>query len=446
MSELITRLQQIIPDDHMAGRLWVGLSGGLDSVVLLHALLASGVAAGKITALHVHHGLSVNADQWLDFCQRLCDGAGVALISEKVTLQSWADGLEQAARAERYEAFCRHLRSGDVLLLAHHGNDQLETFFQRLFRGAGMHGLAAIAPHRLLAPGVKLLRPWLNVPRQVLETYAAENQLQWVEDESNQDLSLERNWWRHDILPQIFSRYPGKEKSLLRSVSQLRQDQQVLAGLIAPLTEQCLLPVSWPGTAALACDTDLLQQQKEELRPYILRDWLARLGLEVPSAAWLQTLQQEVISAASDRQPLLVLGDKCVRRFRHCLYVVFSAEKEHQQVSELLVGETGQQQVWSGGVIRVQSAAADGGLKSGRYHLLAASRCRGVSLRAAGRPAKNLKALFQEHGVPVWLRDDWPVLLQNGVAAALPGLIITEEFHTLGDYAFSLNWESSSLN
>ena len=275
MSELIHRLTSAVRDLTADSRIWVGLSGGLDSVTLLHALLKAGVAAGRIQALHVHHGLSANADDWLSFCQQLCDQLGVSLISRKVVLTDSGNGTEFDARAARYKAFGSLVGEGEVLLLAHHGDDQIETFFQRLFRGAGLGGLSAIKSERLLgaalpqkatdqkaaeekpadpandSAGIRILRPWLDIPRRELEAWADSEGLTWIHDESNDDTRFERNWWRHELLPQVFARFPGKQKALLRSVNQLAQDQAVLTKLIRPHTDNCITACSWPHTLRL---------------------------------------------------------------------------------------------------------------------------------------------------------------------------------------------------
>ena len=466
MSELIHRLTSAVRDLTADSRIWVGLSGGLDSVTLLHALLKAGVAAGRIQALHVHHGLSANADDWQSFCQQLCDQLGVSLISRKVVLTDSGNGTEFDARAARYEAFGSLVGEGEVLLLAHHGDDQIETFFQRLFRGAGLGGLSAIKSERLLgaalpqkateqtttgqkpadqandSAGIRILRPWLDIPRRELEAWAESEGLSWIHDESNDDTRFERNWWRHELLPQVFARFPGKQKALLRSVNQLAQDQAVLTKLIRPHTDNCIMACSWPHTLPLSCNLEALGAVDADIVPYILRDWLGRLNLMLPSANWLDTLIRDVIHAAEDKQPELALGAFTLRRYRAALFVV--ADELPHPIAELAdaqsllnveplafsapaqPGVTQQLPLWDGSVLQVTLAADDGAhsaghimaghimaghIMAGDYRVLPAVQLRGHKIQAAGRPAKTLKAVFQEAGVPVWLRDSWPALV-----------------------------------
>ena len=485
MSELIHRLTSAVRDLTADSRIWVGLSGGLDSVTLLHALLKAGVAAGRIQALHVHHGLSANADDWQSFCQQLCDQLGVSLISRKVVLTDSGNGTESDARAARYEAFGSLVGEGEVLLLAHHGDDQIETFFQRLFRGAGLGGLSAIKSERLLgaalpqngtdqktanqkateqksadpandSAGIRILRPWLDIPRRELEVWAESEGLSWIHDESNDDTRFERNWWRHELLPQVFARFPGKQKALLRSVNQLAQDQAVLTKLIRPHTDNCIMACSWPHTLPLSCNLEALGAVDADLVPYILRDWLGRLNLMLPSANWLDTLIRDVIHAAEDKQPELALGAFTLRRYRAALFVV--ADELPHPIAELAdaqsllnveplafsapaqPGVTQQLPLWDGSVLQVTLAADDGAhtarhIMAGDYRVLPAAQLRGHKIQAAGRPAKTLKAVFQEAGVPVWLRDSWPALVlgddpleQSMRLVALPGLICAAQY------------------
>ena len=452
MSQLIRRLDSFVRPYYTAdNRLWVGLSGGLDSVTLLHALLAAGVPPQRLGAVHVHHGLSANADAWQAFCERLCQRLNIPFSAHSVALVSSGNGIEQDAREARYEVFRRVPDEGDVLLLAHHGNDQAETFFQRLFRGAGLAGLGAMAAARPLRPGVTLLRPWLDTARSELENWAREEQLQWVDDESNADTALERNWWRHDILPAVFRRYPGREKTLLRSVRQLGQDQQVLAQLMAPITDQCLRTEHWPNTAPLVCDLDALAAQHNDYVPYILRDWLNRLNQRIPSADWLERLQREVIHAASDKQPQLKIAAASVRRFHNGLYLVADGPAPGDTHALTLHAGQSVSTPWAGGCLQVQPATRGAGLRPGGYQLVAAAAVRGQRIQPAGRPAKTLKAVFQENAVPVWLRDHWPVLTLNDDLVALPGLTIGADFSVTADKdgsnddaALMVSWQADS--
>jgi tRNA(Ile)-lysidine synthase len=414
---LLSHLAHPLP---ATGTLWVGFSGGLDSTVLLYLLTRLPMARGRLRAIHVNHGLSAHAADWQQHCEALCEQWQVPLISASVQVQNQGDGIEQAARAARYEVYREHVAAGDTLLLAHHGDDQIETFFQRLLRGSGLAGLAAMPAQRALANGSLLLRPLLGCERQQLEAVAGECGLRWVEDESNQDARFERNWWRNQLLPQLFQRFPGRKASLLRSVEQWQQDQRLLDELLQPHTNQCLRDVSWPSTAPLALDLSALAALPAHWQPYVIRQWLLTLKQAAPTQQWLQTLMDDVVRAADDAQPLLTLGDVCVRRFRGCLYLQLAQASDGLMPRVIQLPQ--QALPWGAGQLQPVAGSATCGLAAGEYLLTCADRARGHSLRPAGRPAKNLKALFQEAGIPPWLRDQWPALWQGDQLVALPGI------------------------
>lgn len=402
------------------GRLIVGFSGGLDSSVLLHALAQNEALKTRLVALHVHHGLSPNADAWEAHCYAASDNLGVAFLCARVAVTSDGNGIEQAARNARYQAFQQHAKSDDLVLLAHHSDDQIETFFQRLVRGSGLTGLAAMTPVRPLFDDsdVLLVRPLLGLSRKQLEMYAQAQQLTWVEDESNSDTRYERNWWRNELLPQIWQRFAGREGSLKRSLEQLQNDQALLHELLAPEIHACLARCAWPGTNESICSIAALNDKPQHYRPYILRGWLARCGVPMPSAAMLDRIQQEVIEAAEDRHPQVVLGDVCIRRYQEHLYVTQQLDHVTPCVLDLC---SDTQLLWAGSTIAVTNIGQEG-LAPGRYDLIPAYSCAGQTLRPAGRPQKTLKHVWQENSIPPWLRDRWPLLLQDGKLCAVVGL------------------------
>src|SRR3954470_3361778 len=191
-------------------RIAVALSGGIDSVVLLHLLKDH----PGVTAIHVHHGLSPNADAWAAFCRRLCRRWGVPLSVYQVSVKKKGKGLEAAAREARYAAF-RKLKA-DVIALAHHLDDQAETVLMNLLRGTGLRGAGGMRPLARFE-GKLLARPLLEIPRKDLESYARLHRLQWIEDETNGDESLTRNFLRRRVAPLLQTRFPQWRRSLARA-------------------------------------------------------------------------------------------------------------------------------------------------------------------------------------------------------------------------------------
>src|SRR5258706_8477914 len=196
-------------------RVAVGLSGGLDSVVLLRALHGLAPRLGyKLSAIHVNHGLSPNAGEWQKFCSSLCLALGIPFKAVRVRVKKQSHGLEAAARVARRAAFLK-LRV-DAIAVAHHLDDQAETVLFNLLRGAGLEGASGMPASGELG-GKRLLRPLLHVPRSAIRDYATEHRLAWIEDESNNDESLTRNFLRRQVGPLLETRFPRWRESLARA-------------------------------------------------------------------------------------------------------------------------------------------------------------------------------------------------------------------------------------
>ena len=215
--------------DHF--HLEVGLSGGVDSVVLLHALKQLQPELGFVlTAVHVNHQLQALATQWVQFCQSLCEAWGVPLRVEVVNVvHRQRLGVEAAAREARYQAYAN--TTADAVVLAHHADDQIETAFLGWLRGGGLRAMAAMPAWRPLGanrPELLIWRPLLEVDKQSLEAYAKQWQLQHVVDPSNSDEAYLRNWLRQQILPNMLQQHPELNHKILAGVEQMQRELAVL--------------------------------------------------------------------------------------------------------------------------------------------------------------------------------------------------------------------------
>ncbi|MDR2636759.1 MAG: tRNA lysidine(34) synthetase TilS, partial [Zoogloeaceae bacterium] len=212
--------------------LHLALSGGRDSVVLLHIL--HGLLPGRLRAIHVHHGLSPHADEWARFCADACRALDVPLEIRVVRVEKRGRGLEAAARAARYRAF---LDSGaSILALAHHRRDQAETLLLNLCRGAGVSGAAGMPPRHALQQSDRrliLLRPLLHADARDILAYAQAHRLAWVEDESNADIRYRRNFLRARIFPELATRFPAIDATLSRAAGHFAETEELLAELAA---------------------------------------------------------------------------------------------------------------------------------------------------------------------------------------------------------------------
>ena len=411
-------------------RLVVAFSGGMDSSVLLHAAkrwLQRHRPELSMLAVHVHHGLSPQADGWANFCQQQCQEWQVPLEVHRVAVATATGSLEQAARQARYQVFDAVCEPGDVLLQGHHGDDQLETRLMRMTRGSGLAGLIGIPLSRPLShdSDVLIQRPFLSLRRQELANYAAFHGLDWIEDESNQDTRFERNWWRQDILPRIEQRFPGRLNAMLASTEALRSDADALSYLLQPLLTQCVRPCEWPLATPDRLSITALLQQPAVLQNSLLRSWLVSQGVQAPSLRQLQQLFHGVIHTAVDATPSLRLGAEVIRRYRDWLVVCHSALPDAPR-SEIPHSEIRQLSPASGLQWLGQHWSLDG-IVEGEYQVTCLDQspeCARMTLTPAGRPGKRLKALWQEAGVPPWLRPLWPLLLQQQTLRAIPQVAV----------------------
>lgn len=215
----------------------VALSGGRDSVALLHAACAlrakNAAIFMQLRAVHIHHGLNAQANDWAKFCVELCVRLNVAHTQIAVTIDhANTAGVEAHARAVRYDAFAQ--TGVDAILLAHHADDQIETTLHRLFRGAGLTGLAGMQSQRALSDRTTLLRPWLKISSSQIEAYAAQHELAWIEDDSNANVAHTRNFLRHDILPALETHFPQAKHAVTR-MAQHAQEHAEFAQALATI-------------------------------------------------------------------------------------------------------------------------------------------------------------------------------------------------------------------
>ena len=284
-------------------RFVVAFSGGVDSRVLLELAARYGKENDiECIAVHVHHGLSQNADDWAEQCHQWCTQLGITLYIERVCLDtSSSESLEKLARDARYGVLKKHLKKGDVLVTGQHQDDQLETFLLALKRGSGPKGLSSMAKVSLIEDAT-LIRPLIGISRGEIETFAHQSGLTWVEDESNQDQRFDRNFIRHEITPKLVERWPAFPESVARSAQLCAEQELLLDELLEPILEQGL-------GAHNSLNIESLMSCSMLMRARLLRMWLALSDIAMPSQKQLSLLWTEVACAQQDANPVLVLGD-----------------------------------------------------------------------------------------------------------------------------------------
>ena len=398
-------------------RICVGFSGGMDSVVLLHALNRLAKEQDRaigLSALHVHHGLSERADDWARFCEDFCHRCGVPfeVVRVKVPRDS-GEGLEGAARRLRHGVFaaCR----ADQLALAHHRDDQAETVLLNLLRGAGVAGAAGMLAERPQSRGPTLVRPLLDVPRLAIERYAAEHGLSWIDDESNADRRFRRNFLRHDILPRLETTFSGAGKSLARAAGHFAEAAGLLDDL-ARIDREAASAAS--GRIALAALNGLPQARARNLLRHV---WTAA-GFQAPDTRWIDEALKQLATADALSELRVATAEAALHVYRGELYLV---RQSGSPPAEPLSWSGQDILPWAGGRVRFRVAIGHG---IGRRHLDGAevvlkARQGGERLQPdARRPRRSLRNLLQEAAVPPWERLCLPMLWVNGRLAWVGGI------------------------
>ena len=402
-----------------APRWYVAFSGGVDSTVLLHLLQRWCKAhheAPPLTAIHVNHGLQSAADEWQRHCEWLCRLLRIPLLCQAARVTAAGKGVEAAARDARYGIFRRQLGPGEVLFLGHHLDDQVETFFLRLLRGAGVQGLAAMPVSRPLGAG-RLVRPLLGLTRAQLESYAAEHGLNWVADPSNEDTHLDRNFLRLQLLPLLASRWPGYRRTVSRAGEHLGGAAALLAELLPrPATVYSVMGDPGIPLAELFADAP----RGAALR---LRHWLQARNLPAPDQARLDEFLRQLHEAGEQSRPVLQCSAFTLQRYRDAVYLLPGFDG-HSVCQPFWLGPGEVYELPGSGQLALEKVAMTGLSLAPDERLRVSWRQGGERCRPRGRPggSTSLKKLLQERAVPPWWRDRLPLLYLDDELLAVGGL------------------------
>lgn len=307
----------------------IGLSGGVDSVVLLQLFSQLGV---KLRALHVHHGLSPNADRWAEFCEQLCKRLNIPFILQKVAVEK-SLGIEAGARAARYQAITETILSPEVLVTAHHLDDQAETFLLALKRGSGVKGLSAMQAV-VFRQHFAIFRPLLSIGKTQILHYAAQHGLEWVEDESNINSDYDRNFLRREVLPLLNQRWPHFNRMVARSAGHCAEQQKLLEELLTEELEH------YADFTRKTLQVDIFPHFSPQKQRQLIRLWLEKCGEPMPSGARLKQILDTFVFARQDKNPQLKLGKYILRRYRRQLYLTPEFAAMHDFCAQLLLGQT----------------------------------------------------------------------------------------------------------
>lgn len=400
---------------------WVAYSGGLDSTVLLMLCLAQREVHGfKLGAIHINHQVNPNANEWSLKCKTICLQNNIQFIEKNINIVSTSEkGFEAQAREQRYAALANCLQIDDILLTAHHQDDQAETLLLQLLRGAGPKGLAAMPAIKLFAKGLHA-RPLLNATREMLVAYAAEHRLSWIEDDSNTNLGYARNYLRHEIMPRLRARFPGANKAIARSAMHCAAAEVLLEEYTLGLLNEMR------GDSAGSLSISQLEALSDAERQAVLRAWIAEHDVQAPETTKLNAICRDVIGASIDRQPCVAFADVMIKRFRDDL-VLLRVSAEQTATGEQAWSPD--EMVYLSGVGKLTASITLGvGLQLPQQKVCVRFRTGGEVVHLAGRGHRPLKKLFQEWGVPVWQRSKIPLLFIENQLVCVVGYFLDKRY------------------
>ena len=421
----------------------VAYSGGRDSTALLHASLSAAADQGlRVVALHVHHGLSGNADDWLAHCERQCRrwaARGLPITFDHRRLDGRpprGDSVEAWARRERYAALREMAlaHAAPLVLLAHHRRDQAETLLLQALRGAGVAGLAAM-PRAIERNGVTWVRPWLDVSPDTIAAYVRRHRLSHVEDDTNADVRFARNRLRREVWPALVAAFPQAEAALAATAAWAHEARQCADDLAAIDL----------ASAVISNELDLAAWARlsPPRRSGVLRAWLkAQAGVAIAAAAIERLLAELPARAPAQWQ----LPGFTLRRYRGRLECRPDAPTKEPAASAkcetLSLRRAGTYALagWAGR-LRVQRVREGGIAGSPGLGLRFVERRGGEQFQAAeGRPARSLKKQFQARAVPAWQRTG-PLVYSGETLLYVPGLgIDARAVASPGEPQWSLEW------
>ncbi len=446
LSSILSRVENILREqvqrnDHLV----IGLSGGVDSVLLLSILTSLIVQLGfTLSALHVNHGISPNANKWEKFCLDLCSAHGIPIKIAKLKVSRLSGtSLEAVARDARYQIF-RKLKA-DYVILAQHLDDQAETLLLQMLRGAGVKGLGAMpvvrnqiseVGNQALDTGPQILRPLLNVSRSEIEDYAQKNKLCWITDESNNDVSFDRNFLRHKIFPLLEKRFPSYRTTFLRTSRHMAEAVCLLDELAEYDRKECIISN---------------KLQIEELRKLsfprarnLLRYSFAQQGVILPSAVKLEDILGQLLSSRLDTKLHIMFGDTEIRCFRGSIHVRRASVLPNKKWKFVWKGEKQLAIAELRGSVRFMCKKGRGinlqKLKEGP--VIIRFRLGGERIRPdCNRPRRSLKNLLQEASFPLWERESLPLLFSGEHLVWAPGIGVDCGFQAgVSDLGLIVSW------
>lgn len=417
----------------------IAYSGGLDSHVLLYCFKQINAA---VRAVHVHHGLQTVADDWVVHCQQTCGQLDIPLEVLYVDArQTPGTSPEESARNARYTALHENLAQGECLVTAQHLDDQAETLLLQLFRTAGSAGLSAMPAYREFGDHVHI-RPLLAFSRKEIESFAYKNNLHWVEDPSNENISFDRNYIRHEVFPVLEKRWPEVSTQLSKVAALQSSNLQVLEDMAA-IDLANVTAIQKQQTKACACEVlsmlaiSKLTQLSSARLLNLLRYWVVTTLARQPTRKLLEEIESALINSQQGANPEILFSGYAFRKFRENLYLL--KIKNTVEIKSDIDWVPSSELVLPALDIRISAVESTGqGLPKSLLGKSMKLRFRqgGEKFHPAGRRhSQSLKKLLQEANVPPWERDSIPLLYLDDDLIAVVGLWVCKQYSVAEDEA-----------
>ncbi|WP_075431724.1 tRNA lysidine(34) synthetase TilS [Buchnera aphidicola] len=300
----------------------LALSGGIDSIVLLFQMLKWKKKHKKIKvrAIHINHHLNKNSERAQEYCFWICKKYKVPLIITDIPKQiKYIHGIEQDTRNKRYQIFKKFLLKNEVLLTAHHLNDQCENIFLAFKRKRGISSLAGIKYSNKIN-GIHIIRPLLNYDKKKITHWAKKKNLKWIEDKSNLNIKYDRNFIRHLILPKIYKRWPYFLKNCVNSIDILSEEREVLNIF---LKKKLSKNIFIDGRLSLLNFKNMLKS----LKFLILKLWIFNQSKIFPNANLLNRINNELIKFKNKKIKKIIFHEYEFYEYNLSLYCVLSSKK-----------------------------------------------------------------------------------------------------------------------
>ena len=401
-------------------RLHIGFSGGLDSTVLLHYIANHPQINVPLHAIHVNHGLSAHSGVWQEHCANICASWCIAYDAKCVTLQNKTN-LEARARAARYGVFRQFIQAKQPLLTAHHQDDQVETILLAILRGAGLFGLQGMLWKTKIGQG-DIYRPFLACTRQTLLEYAQQNNLQWIEDESNHTIQFARNFLRHKITPVLSQRWPQHSSNWARTAALCEEavlNLQDLAWLDCPelrTATQQLSITSWLHLST-------------RRRMNILITWLQQQELQLPGKIILHQIMHELIDAKSSATPMISWANIVVMRYQEYLYILHKDDLSTSYTQCVWAWPDFPNLLCLSAQHKLYAQRANTGVMVPDGSILTVKLRRGGEVLRWHAQTKTLKKLMQTWGIPPWRRQHIPLIYIGQELACVVGYAISDLYY-----------------